>query len=117
MKTLNCMKKLKIRKKIYILATKKRKKQLMIMLKFISKIRNEYALLQKENNQLKIQLQKYQNYIESLPQKSYRKQIENRIRKRKHYYCDDDYEDSEESDSYVTEIGRRPKKQKRENNL
>ena len=31
---INCMKKLKIRLKIYILATKKRKKQLMIMLKF-----------------------------------------------------------------------------------
>ena len=78
----------------------------------LSKIRNEYALLQKENNQLKIQLQKYQNYVENLPQTSYRKPIENRIRKRKHYY-DDDSEDSEESDSYVTEIRRRPKKQKK----
>ena len=79
----------------------------------LSKIRNEYALLQKENNQLKIQLQKYQNYVENLPQTSYRKPIENRIRKRKHYYYDDDYEESEESDSYVTEIRRRPKKQKK----
>ena len=79
----------------------------------LSKIRNEYALLQKENNQLKIQLQKYQNYVENLPQTSYRKPIENRIRKRKHYYYDDDSEDSEESDSYVTEIRRRPKKQKK----
>ena len=45
----------------------------------LSKIRNEYPLLQKENNQLKIQLQKYQNYVENLPQTSYRKPIENRI--------------------------------------
>ena len=39
----------------------------------LSKIRNEYALLQKENNQLKIELQKYQNYIQYSPQESYTK--------------------------------------------
>ena len=34
------------------------------------------------------------------------------LRKRKHYYYDE-REQSEESDSYVTEIQRRPKKQKK----
>ena len=29
----------------------------------ITKIRNEYAQLQKENNQLKIELQKYPQYV------------------------------------------------------
>ena len=78
----------------------------------MSKIRNEYALLQKENNQLKIQLQKYQNYVENLPQKSHTK-YKKPIRKRKHYYYDDQ-EESEDSDSYVTEIRRiRPNKQRK----
>ena len=32
----------------------------------ITKIRNEYAQLQKENNQLKIELQKYQQYVQNV---------------------------------------------------
>ena len=38
-----------------------------------TKIREEYAKLQQENNQLKIELHKYKNYVEQLPQKSYHK--------------------------------------------
>ena len=71
----------------------------------MSKIRNEYALLQKEYNQTKIELQKYQHYVQNLPQKP-RMNDQKPIRKRKHYYFDDQ-EESEESDSYVTEIRRR----------
>ena len=71
----------------------------------MSKIRNEYALLQKEYNQTKIELQKYQHYVSNLPQKP-RMNYQKPIRKRKHYYYDDQ-EESEESDSYVTEIRRR----------
>ena len=70
----------------------------------ITNIRNEYAKLQNENSDLKIELQKYQDYIQNKPQRLYQKPI----RKRKHYY-DDEPEQSEESDSYVTEIRRRPK--------
>ena len=45
-----------------------------------------------------------------MPQKSYQKPSYTKpIRKRKHYYYDEP-EQSEESDSYVTEIRRRPKK-------
>ena len=77
----------------------------------MSKIRNEYALLQKENSQLKIQLQKHQNYVENLPEKSHTK-YQKPITKRKHYYYDDQ-EESEESDSYVTEIWRRRPNKKR----
>ena len=77
----------------------------------MSKVRNEYALLQKENSQLKIQLQKHQNYVENLPEKSHTK-YQKPITKRKHYYYDDQ-EESEESDSYVTEIWRRRPNKKR----
>ena len=69
--------------------------------------------LQKENNELKIELHKYRNYFQNMPQKSYQKPSYTKpLRKRKHYYYDE-LEQSEESDSYVTEIRRRPKKQKK----
>ena len=85
-------------KNLYINDQKKVKTKLL-------KIRNEYALLQKECNQTKIELQKYQHYVQNLPQKP-RMNYQKPIRKRKHYYYDDQ-EESEESDSYVTEIRRR----------
>ena len=48
-----------------------------------------------------------------MPQKLYQKPSYTKpIRKRKHYYCNEP-EQSEESDSYVTEIQRRPKKQRK----
>ena len=56
-------------------------------------------------------MQKYKDYIEQLPQRSYQKpSYQKPLRKRKHYQPAD--EENEESDSYVTEIRRRrPKKQ------
>ena len=39
----------------------------------ITKIRNKYAQLQKENNQLKFELQKYQQYVQNVSQNPYRK--------------------------------------------
>ena len=94
------------------LSDQKKKKTINEYFEILSKIRNEYALSQKENNQFKVQLQKHQNYVENLPQKSHTK-YQKPIRKRKHYYYDDQ-EESEESDSYVTEIRRRrPNKQRK----
>ena len=62
---------------------------------------------------MKIELQKYQNYVQNLPQKLHTK-YQKLIRKRKHYYYDDQEEESEESASYVTEIrGRLPNKQRK----
>ena len=84
---------------------KKKAKTIKEYSEILSKIRNEYALLQKEYNQTKIELQKYQHYVQNLPQKP-RMNDQKPIRKRKHYYFDDQ-EESEESDSYVTEIRRR----------
>ena len=62
----------------------------------------------------KNELHKYQNYFQNMPQKLYQKPsyTTKPLRKRKHYYYGE-LEQSEESDSYVTEIRRRPKKQKK----
>ena len=97
-------------KNLYI-SDQKKKKTINEYAELLTKIRNEYAKLQKENNEIKIELHKYQNYFQNMPQKSYQKPSYTKpIRKRKHYYYDEP-EESEESDSYVAEIRRRPKKQ------
>ena len=56
-------------------------------------------------------MQKYKDYVEQIPQRSYQKpSYQKPLRERKHYQPAG--EGSEESDSYVTEIRRRwPKKQ------
>ena len=69
--------------------------------------------MQKENNEIKIELHIYQNYFQNMPQKLYKKPSYTKpLRKRKHYYYDE-LKQSEESNSYVTEIRRLPKKQKK----
>ena len=78
-----------------------------------TKIREEYAKLHQENNQLKIEMQKYRRYIERSSQKTYRPNYQKPIRKRKYYYDQQGDDESEESDSYIAEIRRQPKKQKR----
>ena len=99
-------------KNLYI-SDQKKKKTINEYAELLTKIRNEYVKLQKENNEIKIELHKYQNYFQNMPQKSYQKPSYTKpLRKRKHYYYDE-LEQSEESDSYVTEIRRRPKKQKK----
>ena len=50
-----------------------KKKKIDEYVQLTTKIREEYAKLQQENNQLKIELHKYKNYVEQLPQKSYHK--------------------------------------------
>ena len=93
-------------KNLYI-SDQKKKKTINEYAELLTKIRNEYAKLQKEINELKIELCKYWNYFQNMPQKSYQKPSYTKlIRKRKHYYYDEP-EESGESDSYVTEIRRR----------
>ena len=102
-------------KNLYLNDQKKKKKTVDEYAQLTTKIREEYAKLQQENNQLKIELHKYKNYVEQLPQKSYHKSYahyQKPIRKRKHYH-DIEQEESDESDSYITEIRRRPRKQKK----
>ena len=97
-------------KSLYI-SDQKNKKTINDYAELLIKIRNEYAKLQQEYNQLKIQLQKCKDYVEQIHQRSYQKSsYQKPLRKRKHYQPAD--EKNEESDSYVTEIRRRrPKKQ------
>ena len=62
-------------------------------------------------------MHKYNAYVEQLSQKSYQKPYVNyqkHIRKRKHYRdLESEKEESDESDSYITEICRRPRKQRK----
>ena len=94
------------------ISDQKNKKTIDQYAQLTTKIREEYAKFQQEFNQLKIQLTKYKQYVENLPQQRPYTLYRKPIRKRKHYH-DIEQEESDESDSYVTEIRRRPKKQKR----
>ena len=79
----------------------------------ITKIRNEYAQIQKENNQLRMAIQKYQNYIQynqNISEKYRKPNFEKPKRKRIEYY--DESDEIDESESY-TEIRRRPKQPKK----
>ena len=61
----------------------KHKKTINDYADLITKIRNEYVHLQKENNQLKIELQKYQQYVQNVSQNPYRKTIICETKKKK----------------------------------
>ena len=104
-------------KNLYISDQKKKKKTVDENAQLTTKVRDEYAKLQQENNQLKIKLHKYKAYVEQLSQKFYQKPYVNYqkpIRKRKHYRdLEPEEEESDESDSYITEILRRPRKQRK----
>ena len=89
---------------------KNKKKTIDEYAQLTTKTKDKYTKLQQENNQLKIELHKYKAYVEQLSQKSYQKLI----RKRKHYRSlEPEEEESDESDSYITEIRRRPRKQRK----
>ena len=97
-------------KNLYI-KDQKNEKTINEYARIITKIRNEYAQIQKENNQLRIEIQKYQNYIQ------YNQNVSEKYRKpyfqewkRMQYY--DESAESDESESY-TEIRRRPKQPKK----
>ena len=66
---------------------------------------------------MKIELHKYKAYFEQLSQKSHQKPYPNYqkpIRNRKHYRdLEPEEEECDESDSYITEIRRRPRKQRK----
>ena len=106
---------LKVSIKNLYLSDQKKGKTIDNYAQLTTKIREEQAKIQQENNQLKTELDKYNQYVEQLTQKSYLNSYANYqklIRKRKHYH-DIEQEESEESDSYITEIRRRPKKPKK----
>ena len=105
-------------KKLFI-KDQKNKKTINGYADLVTKIRNEYAQLQKENNQLKIELQNYQQYVQNVSQNPYRKPSYVRPKRKRILQY---YDESGESDSYISEVRKRPRKsQKRkiiyENNI
>ena len=84
----------------------KNKKAINGYAELITKIRNEYAQLQKENNQLKMELQIYQQYVQNVLQNSYRKPLYVRPKRKRIQY----YDESDESDSFISEVRKRPRK-------
>ena len=92
-------------KNLYI-KDQKNKKTINEYADLITKIRNEYVQIQKENKHLRMEIQKYQNYIQcnqNISEKYRKPTFEKAKRKRIQYY-----DESDESESY-TEIRRRPK--------
>ena len=98
----------------------KKKKTIDEYAQLTTKIREEYAKLQQENNHLKLELQKYKNcwtnikHVEQIPQNTSKNYYSKPIRKRKHYRDLQPESESDESDSIVIEIRRRPREQKKE---
>ena len=79
-----------------------------------TQIREQYGKLQKENNNLQIELQKYKKYVEQIQTRNKKKYYENPLRKRKYYQRHYEQDDSDDdSDTYITEIRKRKKRPKR----
>ena len=77
----------------------------------IKKIRKEFAQLRKENDQLRIECQKYQQYVQNVSQTPYRKPSYVKPKRKRIQY----YDEHDEINSYITEIRKRlrePKKRK-----
>ena len=77
----------------------------------ITKIRKEFAQLRKENDQLRIECQKYQQYAQNVSQTPYRKPSYVKPKRKRIQY----YDEHDEINSYITEIRKRlrePKKRK-----
>ena len=79
-----------------------------------TQIRERYGKLQKENNNLQIELQKYKKYVEQIQPRNKKKYYENPLRKRKYYQRNYEQDDSDDdSDTYITEIRKRKKRPKK----
>ena len=106
-------------KNLYI-GNQNKKKTIDEYAQLTTQIREEYAKLQNENNQLKNTLEKYKQYIEEMHSPRQRNRFyEKPIRKRKFFKQDyeqrryDEEENQESDDDYVTEFRQRKKPRKR----
>ena len=95
--------------KNFFIKDQKNKKTINEYADLITRIRNEYVQLQKKNNQLKIELQKFQQYVQNFSQTPYRKPSYVRPKRKRIQY----YDESDESDSYISEVKKRPKNYKK----
>ena len=85
---------------------KKNQKTINDYADLITKIRNEYAQLPKKNDHLKIELRKYQQYVQNVSETPYREPSYVRLKRKRIQY----YDESDESDSYISEVRKHPKK-------
>ena len=100
--------------KMLYISNQKKKKAINEYAELFTKFRNEYTKLQKENNEIKIKLHRYQNYFQNMSQKWYQKpSYTSNYWEKESTTIKNELEQSEEIDSYVTEIRSRPKKQKK----
>ena len=105
-------------KNLYI-GNQNKKKTIDEYAQLTTQIREEYAQLQNENNQLTSTLEKYKQYIEEMQLPWQRSRFyEKPIRKRKFFIQDyeqrryDEEENQESDDEYVTEFRQRKKPRK-----
>ena len=75
----------------------------------ITKIRKEFAQLRKENDQLRIECRKYQQYVQNVSQTPYRKPSYLKPKRKRIQY----YHERYEINSYITEIRKRPREPKK----
>ena len=67
---------------------------------------NMRSFKKKKKNQLKIELKKYQQYVQNVSQTPYRKPSYVRPKRKRIQY----YDESDEIDSYISEVRKRPRK-------
>ena len=101
-------------KNLYI-GNQKKKKTIDEYAQLTTQIREEYAKLQRENNELKVTIEKYKQYLEEMqPPRRCTNYYEKPIRKRKFFkrdyerrYDEEENEESGDGNNYITEIRQR----------
>ena len=107
-------------KNLYI-ENQKKKKTIDEYVQLSTQIREKYAKLQRENNELKVTIEKYKQYLEEMqPPRRRTNYSEKPIRKRKFFkpdyewrYDEEENEESDDGDNYITEIRQRKKNPKK----
>ena len=101
-------------KNLYI-DNEKKKKTIDECPQLTTQIREEYAKLQRENNELELAIEKYKNYIEQIQPRARQNFYEKPIRKRKFFKRDyerrysDKEDESDDSEDYI-EVQKKRKK-------
>ena len=95
--------KLKVQLKKMFLTNQNNKKSLNDYSQLVTKIRNEYTILAKENQTLKSQLEQYKNYYDAnITQRLKKPEVSHRKRKPNYkysYHNDDDDDDDDDEDN------------------
>ena len=105
-------------KNLYI-DNEKKKKTIDECAQLTTQIREEYAKLQRENNELELAIEKYKNYIEQIQPRARQNFYEKPIRKRKFFKRDferrysDKEDESDDSEDYIEVQKKRKKPRKR----